>query len=815
MSYDFAAIEPKWQERWAKERVFNVEPDPDRPKFYNVCMYPYPSGDIHMGHVRNYTYGDLLTRYRTMRGENVLSPMGWDSFGLPAENAAIDTGIHPRIFTERQIERMRAQIRRLGAAYDWSRELAVHKPDYYRWDQWLFLKLWERGLAYKKKAPVNWCPKDQTVLANEQVVDGACERCGTIVERRDLEQWFFKITDYAQRLLDDLALLDEWPDRVRVMQENWIGRSEGAQFAIKVADSDLSFEVFTTRPDTVFGMTFAVLAPEHPLVEELISGQANEEAARAYIAAARRQSEIERMAEGDKTGVFTGRDAINPVNGHRVPIYVADYVLLSYGTGAIMAVPGQDERDWTFAEKYGLNIIRTVEPPAGFEGRAYPGDGPAINSEFLDGLDIASAKKKITVWFEEQGIGSGTVRYRLRDWLISRQRYWGSPIPMIKCPVHGLVPVPEADLPVLHPDVEDYAPKGESPLAAVPDFVNVACPIGGEPAERETDTMDTFVDSSWYVLRYCDPHNSTEIFDPAKVRYWMPVDQYIGGVEHAVLHLMYARFITKVLFDMGLVDVEEPFARLFTQGMITLAAGKMSKSKGNVISPDDFFERHGADSLRLFHLFVGPPTDDAVWNDNGVEGTHRFLDRVWRIGHGEIGSVVDRAPSEEDRALRAGAHRTVKKVTEDIDRFRFNTAVAALMGFTNQLVDHLRSEEGLSKEVFSEIYEFLLKMLAPMAPHIAHELWEQAGRGSMLALEPWPQWDPSLVTQRTVTMIVQVDGKVRDRIEVSSEITSAEAEELAVGSAKVQGHLTGKAVAMIVARPPRLVNVVSKTKDAG
>jgi leucyl-tRNA synthetase len=773
-------------------------------------MYPYPSGDIHMGHVRNYTYGDLLTRYRTMRGDNVLSPMGWDSFGLPAENAAIDTGIHPRTFTERQIERMREQIRRLGAAYDWRRELAVHRPEYYRWDQWLFLKLWERGLAYKKKAPVNWCPKDQTVLANEQVVDGACERCGTIVDRRDLEQWFFKITDYAERLVDDLSLLDQWPERVRVMQENWIGRSEGCQFRLEVADQNLEFEVFTTRPDTVFGMTFAVLAPEHPLVPELIAGQAGEEEARAYIESARRQSELERMAEGDKTGVFTGSYAVHPVNGRRVPIYIADYVLLGYGTGAIMGVPGQDQRDWDFAERYGLEIIRTVEPPADFDGQAYVGDGPAINSDFLDGLDMASAKKRIIAWFEEQGLGFGKVQYRLRDWLISRQRYWGCPIPMIKCPVHGLVPVPEEDLPVVHPDVEDYAPQGESPLAAVDQFVNVTCPIGGEPAARETDTMDTFVDSSWYFLRYCDPSNENEIFDPAKVAYWMPVDQYIGGVEHAVLHLMYARFITKVLFDMGLVGLEEPFARLFTQGMITLGAGKMSKSKGNVISPDDFFVNYGADALRLYHLFIGPPTDEVVWNDRGVEGTYRFLDRVWRISEGELGSVVDRGPDEADRELRAVAHRTVKKVTEDIDRFRFNTAVAALMGFTNQIVDRLRSDGGMSRGVYDEVLALLLKMLAPMAPHLAHELWERKGHGSMLATEPWPDWDPALVAQSTVTMIVQVDGKVRDRLEVPPDISESDAEELALASPKVRNHLGDRSLTKVVSRPPEVVNLVTQ-----
>jgi leucyl-tRNA synthetase len=809
MAYDFATIETKWQDLWEQQRVFNVTEDPSRPKFFNVQMYPYPSGDLHMGHLRNYTYVDLLTRFRRMRGENVLAPMGWDSFGLPAEIAAIQTGVHPREFTERQIVRMKAQLRRLGAVYDWEREIASHTPEFYRWDQWLFLQLFRQGLAYKKLARVNWCPKDQTVLANEQVVDGACWRCGTIVEKRDLEQWFFKITDYAQRLLDDLALLGEWPERVRVMQQNWIGRSDGAQFNMKVADSDLSFEVFTTRPDTVFGMTFAVFAPEHPMVEQLISGTEHEEKARTYIAAAQRLTEIERMAESDKSGVFTGRYAINPVDGRRVPIYIADYVLMGYGTGAIMAVPGQDQRDWDFAERYGLEIIRTVEPPSGWEGKAYLGDGPAINSDFLDGLDMAEAKKRIISWLEEHGIGSGTVQYRLRDWLISRQRYWGSPIPMIICPTDGLVPVPEEQLPVVHPNVPDYSPQGQSPLALVPEFVNVECPICGLPARRETDTMDTFVDSSWYFLRYCDAHNSEQIFDPKKVKYWMPVDQYVGGVEHAVLHLLYARFITKVLHEMGLVDVEEPFARLFTQGMITLRGKAMSKSKGNVVAPDEYYERFGADAIRLFELFIGPATDDAEWSDHGVEGTFRFLDRVWRMGTGDIGQLVERDATASDREILASAHRTVKKVTEDIERFRFNTSVAALMTLTNTLADYLRTTEGARKETFDAAFRMLLLMLAPMSPHITHELWERLGYGSMLATESWPRWDPELVRHATVTLVVQVDGKVRDRIEVPADIDAVDAEQLALSSARVAKHLEGHTVEKVVVRPPNLANIVT------
>ncbi len=805
MAYDFDTIELSWQRRWAEARTFSVSEDDTRPKFYNLCMYPYPSGDIHMGHVRNYTYGDLLTRYRTMRGFNVLSPMGWDSFGLPAENAAIRTGVHPREFTEHQIERMKGQIRRLGAVYDWDREIACHTPEYYRWDQWLFLELFERGLAYKKEAPVNWCPSDQTVLANEQVVDGRCERCGAEVERRDLSQWFFRITDYAERLLDDLAGLD-WPERVRVMQENWIGRSEGCRFRMEVDGLDESFEVFTTRPDTVFGMTFAVLAPEHPLVERLIAGSEHEAGARAYIAAARNASEVERLSEREKTGVFTGRHAINPVNGRAVPLYIADYVLMGYGTGAIMAVPGEDQRDWDFAVAHGLDIIPTVARPEGWEGEAYVEDGPRINSGFLDGLAKPEAIAAALAWFEERGIGERAITYRLRDWLISRQRYWGCPIPIIECPSCGLVPVPREDLPVMHPDVADYAPAGRSPLAAVPEFVNVACPRCGGPAVRETDTMDTFVDSSWYFLRYTDVGNTEAMFDRAKAAYWMAVDQYIGGVEHAVLHLLYARFITKFLADIGMSPVSEPFTRLFTQGMIVLAGGKMSKSKGNVVSPDDFFRSHGADALRLYHLFIGPPTDQAIWNDQGVDGTWRFLDRVWRMGLGELGGTVDREPVPADREILAVAHRTLAKVTEDIERFTFNTAVAALMSYANALQNYLRT--GARTETFREAYRLMLLMLSPMAPHLSHELWERLGYGTMLAVEAWPEPDPGLLREETATMILQVNGKVRDRVEVPVGVSPEEAERVAFASEKVRAWIDGQTVVQVVARPPRLVNVV-------
>ncbi len=804
MSYDHKAIEARWQKRWETEGVFHAEEDPSKPKFYNVCMYPYPSGALHQGHVRNYTYGDLLTRYKTMQGFNVLSPMGWDSFGLNAENAAIKDGIHPRVNTENNIDTMRSQIQQLGSMYDWDRELASHDPDFYKWDQWLFLELYERGLVYKSEAPVNWCPKDQTVLANEQVIDGACERCGTPVVHKALAQWFFKITDYADRLLEDIEKLEHWPERVKTMQRNWIGRSEGTLFTIEVEGGG-AFDVFTTRPDTIFGMTFCVLAPEHPLVDSLIADSEHESEAREYIAAANRASELERMAEGDKTGVFTGRYAINPVNDQRVPIYIADYVLMGYGTGAIMAVPGQDQRDWDFATKYGIDIIRTVQPPDDWKGEAYVGDGPTINSEFLDGMERTEAIASINQWLEQRGMGEATVQYRLRDWLISRQRYWGCPIPMINCANCGLVPVPADDLPVLLPDIEDYLPKGRSPLAAVDEFVNTTCPQCDGPALRETDTMDTFVDSSWYYFRYADARNEEAIFEPSKPAYWMPVDQYIGGIEHAILHLLYARFITKVLYDMGMSSVEEPFTRLFTQGMITLQGAKMSKSKGNVVDPVELFASHGADALRLYHLFMGPPTDDAAWNPNGIDGTRRFLDRVWTIAT-EDHEFVDREPDETDREMLGLAHRTVRKVTEDVDRFRFNTAVPALMVLSNQLSDYL--SRGPREETYEEALRLLLLLMSPMTPHLAHELWEMRGHGSMLATEPWPTWDPELAKEETVTLVVQVDGKVRDRMEVPADITSEQATEVALGSEKVRSWVDGREVQRVIARPPNLVNVV-------
>ena len=681
-------------------------------------------------------------------------------------------------------------------------------PEYYRWTQWLFLQLFHKGLAYKDEAPVNWCPADQTVLANEQVVDGVCDRCGAAVGKRNLSQWFFRITEYAQRLLDDLDDLDEWPDRVRVMQANWIGRSEGAEFSLAIAEAPgRSFKVYTTRPDTIFGMTFAVLAPEHPLVAELAAGTPQEAEIAAFVEAASRQTEIERLStDKAKDGIFIGFHAVNPATDALVPIFVADYVLITYGTGAIMGVPGQDQRDWDFAEQHDIDIIRTVQPPRDFGGSAYVGDGPAINSRWLDGLEKEAAIERTVRWLESEGIGRGAVQFRLRDWLVSRQRYWGCPIPVVHCPEDGIVPVPEADLPVVLPDIGDFQPKGQSPLAAVPEFVETTCPRCGGPARRETDTMDTFVDSSWYFLRYADASNGDAAFDREKVDYWMPVDQYIGGVEHAVLHLLYARFFTKVLHDLGLVSAEEPFARMFTQGMIVKDGAKMSKSKGNVVAPDDFYARYGADATRLYHLFIGPPTDDSVWNDRGVEGPSRFLDRLWQLVTGAQAHI--REETDEDRAVARAVHRTLEKVTGDIERLAFNTAVSALMELGNVLRAYADGATPPRRATMDEAISIMLRMLAPMAPHVTHELWELTGRGAMLAREPWPQWDEALTAFETVTMVIQVNGKVRGRTEVPVDIGDDEARALALASERVLAYTGGEEPERVIVRPPKLVNVV-------
>ncbi|MBV8985358.1 MAG: leucine--tRNA ligase, partial [Acidimicrobiia bacterium] len=797
------AIEKKWQDAWAERGTYQVENDDPRPSFYCLCMYPYPSGQAHQGHVRNYTFGDLIVRHRTMHGYAVLSPMGFDSFGLPAENAALKTGTHPRIFTDARIDELKASIRRLGSQYDWRREVRSHDPQYIKWSQWIFLRLLEAGLAYRKKAPVNWCPGCQTVLANEQVLgDGTCERSGDVVVKRDLEQWFFKITAYADELLKDLDQLD-WPERVKTMQRNWIGRSEGAEFDLAVQGrDDLKLRVFTTRPDTTFGMTYAVVAPEHLLVDELTTPDRREDV-RQFVARVTLESEVERQTtEGslEKRGVFTGSYVINPFNERAVPVYLADYVLMGYGTGAIMAVPGEDQRDWDFATTHGLDIIRTVQPPDGWEGEAYTGDGPAINSDWLDGLDKEHAIAKAIDFLEDKGIGTRTVNYRLRDWLVSRQRYWGCPIPVVYCETHGMVPVPEDQLPVLAPDDVEFRPTGESPLRFHEGFLNTTCPIDGGPAVRETDTMDTFVDSSWYFLRFTDAWNEDMPFSKEAASRWMPVDQYIGGIEHAILHLMYARFFTKALADLEIApkDLREPFNRLFTQGMIRLGGTKMSKSKGNLISPAEFFDTVGADALRLHHLFMGPPADDVDWTDAGIKGTSNFLQRLWRAADPE-GDAVPTVDESGQVEVNRAAHRLIARVSDEYERWSYNTAVAACMEFTNFLYKQGKTDFAVDS---------VLLLMAPMAPHITAELWERRHPGQHIHEQPWPEADAAMAAEETVEMVVQVNGKKRDVINVKQSIDEAEMEALARSSPKVQEALDGGHPKRVIAKPPRLINLV-------
>ncbi len=811
--YDPRTIEPKWQRYWEEQRLYYVSERADRPKFYALVMFPYPSGDLHMGHMRNYTIGDLIARFKTMQGYNVLNPMGWDAFGLPAENAAVQRGIHPREWTLRNIARMKEQIIKMGMVYDWDREVTSCLPDYYRWTQWLFLKFYERGLAYRKVAPVNWCPSCNTVLANEQVIDGRCWRCGTEVTKREFEQWFFRITAYAEQLLQDLGLLDAWPERVKVMQRNWIGKSEGAEIDFPVAGRNETVRVFTTRPDTVYGATFMVLAPEHPLVTELTDEQRRHEVAQ-YVERARRETEIERLsAEKEKTGVFIGAYCVNPFTGQQIPIYIADYVLMGYGTGAIMAVPAHDERDYEFALKFGLPVVEVIQAPpeAGVRpGSCYTGPGTTVNSGPFTGMFSEEGKQAIIRYMEERGIGRRAISYRLRDWLISRQRYWGCPIPIIYCPNCGTVPVPEDQLPVLLPENVEFRPTGESPLASVPEFVNVDCPKCGAPSRRETDTMDTFVDSSWYFLRYCDPHNDRAAFDPERVNYWMPVDQYTGGVEHAILHLMYSRFFTKVLHDMGLVKVREPFAALFTQGMVLKDGVVMSKSKGNVVAVDEIVGTHGADTARMYILFMAPPELDAEWTAQGADGILRFLGRVWRLvgDNVKVGNVLPPVAelSEADRDLLRTVHKTIRRVTNDIERFHFNTAVSAMMELVNAMAYH-KERIGVTP-AFHEAGRKLLLLMAPFAPHITEELWVTCGGTPSIHQQPWPQWDPELAAEVQVEIAVQVNGRVRDRIVVPADIDEAAVRELVMASEKVRTYLDGKKIERFIYIPGRLVNLV-------
>ena len=819
--YDPQAIEARWQLHWLEEGTYEVDNDDPRPPYYVLSMYPYPSGPAHMGHVRNYTMGDLLVRYRTMRGDGVLSPIGFDSFGLPAENAAIQTGTHPRINTEANIEALSASLRRIGAAYDWRRVIRSHDPSYIRWTQWIFLKFYEAGLVYRGHAPVNWCPGCQTVLANEQVLpDGTCERSGDVVENRDMEQWFYRITAYSQELLDDLDDL-EWPNKVKVMQRHWIGRSEGAEFGLPIADADGNartdvepLQVFTTRPDTGFGITFAVISPEHPRLDELTTDDRRADVA-AFRSSLAGRSEIDRLSsEGtlEKRGMATGGRVVNPFTGRAIPLFAADYVLMTYGTGAIMAVPGEDQRDWEFAEVHGCEIIRTVQPPDDFDGQAYLGDGPAVNSGFLDGLQVTEAKAAAIDWLEAEDLGERKVNYRLRDWLLSRQRYWGCPIPIVYCDDCGEQPVPADQLPVDLPDDVEFMPTGRSPLTTHEGFLAATCPSCGGAARRETDTMDTFVDSSWYFLRFTDPWCDDAPFATEAAAHWLAVDQYIGGVEHAILHLMYARFFTKALADLGVAPsgMREPFARLFTQGMIRLGGVKMSKSKGNLVAPEEILDDQGADALRLAHLQVKPPQEDVDWEDFGIDGCAKFLARVWRLA--EPGSPLaadarDGDPTEADIVVDRATHRLVARITDEYDRWSYNTAIAGFMEFTNLVYRWVQADDGPHGPTLDAAVDALLLTMAPAAPHLCAELWD-ARNGGHVHEQPWPEADPAKLLDETVTMVVQVNGKVRDRIEVPADIDEATAEAIALASDRVSAHLGGDTPKKLIVRPPGLVNVV-------
>ncbi|HXZ57517.1 MAG TPA: leucine--tRNA ligase [Gaiellaceae bacterium] len=789
-TYDPQAIEAKWQRVWEDARAFYTDdpgPGEERQKFYQLEMLPYPSGDLHMGHVLNYTLGDVLTHFRRRHGLRVLRPMGWDSFGLPAENAAIREGGSPREITERNIANIERQMHRLGWAIDWDRVIAAHDPAYYRWTQWLFLRFFEKGLAYRKEAPVNWCPHDQTVLANEQVIDGRCERCGTVVEARKMEQWFFRITAYADALLEDHALLD-WPERTITIQRNWIGRSEGAELLFRISELDEDVAVFTTRPDTVFGATFFVLAPEHPLVDTMVGRSPHGEEIREYVKHALAKRGEVRAAAEEKTGVDTGLTATNPVTGEEIPVWVADYVLMEYGTGAIMAVPGHDERDREFAEQFGLPVRQVVDEELGV----------LVESGEFSGQPVEEAKRAIVEWLGSLGRGRPAVSFRLRDWGFSRQRYWGCPIPIVYCSECGIVPVPDDELPVLLPEVEDYRPKGKPPLASNEEWLNVPCPSCGGPGQREADTMDTFVDSSWYFLRYCDPGNDQAPFSRELVDFWMPVDQYVGGIDHATGHLLYSRFWVKVLNELGLVGFREPFARLFHQGWVRQGGTKMSKSRGNVTAPDQLADMYGADAVRLYILFVGPADQDMDWTEEGVEGIARFLRRLWRIVH----EAASAGEGGGDGALVRKTHETIAKVTDDIGRrFVFNTPIAAVM----ELVNELGRDPSAPGARFAA--ETAVSLIQPYAPHIAEELWTALGR-ERLWEQPWPVADESLLTRETFELVIQVNGRVRDRVEASASESEEQLVERALASPRVQAHLDGKEIRQTIVVPGRLVNLV-------
>jgi len=810
LKYNPREIEKKWQDKWAADGIYEVSEESDRPKFYALTMLPYTSGDLHIGHWYAMAPSDVYARFKRMQGYNVLHPMGFDAFGLPAENAAISHGIHPYVWTMKNIENMRRQLKSIGAIYDWKREVITCLPEYYKWTQWFFLKLYHAGLAYRAKAPVNWCPKCQTVLANEQVVgEGLCERCGTQVTKKDMEQWFFRITKYAEELLDHSQI--DWPERIKIMQKNWIGKSEGAEISFELEHEGVEqkeIRVFTTRPDTIFGVTFFLLAPEHPLVPLLTTPEHKAEVEK-YTEWCRRQTEYERTALGrEKTGVFLGSYVINRLNGEKVPIWITDYVMLTYGTGAVMGVPAHDERDLEFAREFSLPVRPVIAPP-GWLGEETPllyiEQGVMINSGEFTGLSSEQGSKAICDLLTEKGWGKPTVSYRLRDWLISRQRYWGAPIPMVYCDKCGIVPVPEENLPVLLPPDAEFKPTGESPLKYCPSFVNTTCPQCSGPAKRETDTMDTFMCSNWYFLRYTSPKASDAPFDAEKIKYWLPVDMYTGGAEHAVMHLLYARFFTKALRDIGLVDFAEPFTRLFNQGTIIYRGSKMSKSKGNVIAPDEYVAELGADAVRGYLMFVGPWEFGGEWSDNGIVGISRWLNRVWSLVMTDYVSLE--VESEGERELRRIVHKTIKKVTEDLEKFRFNTMVASLMELTNYL-SKVQEVRNVSLLLWQEAISYFLLLLAPTAPHLAEELWVRSGHSYSVHNQFWPKFDEELAKEAEITLPIEVNGKLRDKLVVPASITEVEARELALSRERIKTYTNGKKIDRIIYIPGRVMNIV-------
>ncbi len=807
-AYDFRTIEQKWQRIWEETGAHRTSDAREGPKYYCLDMFPYPSGSwLHVGHWRGYVISDVWSRYKKLQGFNVLHPMGWDSFGLPAENDAIKKGIHPQKNTMRNIINMKRQLKQIGAMYDWDREINTSSPEYYRWTQWIFLQMYKKGLAYRKMVPINWCPRCKTGLANEEVIGGRCERCEEPVTKKEMLQWMLKITDYADRLLEGLERVD-WPEKIKAMQINWIGRSQGADVtfqALSPAGEQFPLKVFTTRPDTLFGATYLVLAPEHPVVPKLTANRQQGEV-NSYIEKTKQLSEVERISEvRQKTGVFLGSYAINPVNGEKLPIWISDYVLLSYGTGAIMCVPAHDQRDFEFAKQFNLPIVEVIESPESKKGKsgelleAYTGEGVMVNSGRFNGLPSQKGRGEVVKWLAEKGLAEETVRYKLRDWVFSRQRYWGEPIPIVYCPRCGEVPVPEEQLPVLLPEVERYQPTGtgESPLAAIPEFVNTSCPRCGGRAKRETNTMPQWAGSCWYFLRYPNPHCQDRPFDPAAVKKWLPVDMYIGGIEHAILHLLYARFFTKVLYDLNFIDFDEPFLRLFNQGMVCRNGAKMSKSKGNVVSPDELVEKYGTDTVRMYELFIGPPEQDAEWSDRGIEGIHRFLNRVWKLVTANL-----HASDQPSETLLRQRHLLVKNVTEGIESFRFNTTISRFMEFVNFTY-------GLEKEhLDNQTIDVFLILLSPFAPHMAEELWQQRGHQRSIFESEWPKYDEALTKPQQITLVVQVNGKVRAKLQVDADIDQQQAQRLALEAPNVKAHLAGREPRKVIVVPKRLVSIV-------